>query len=517
MSILDVKNLTQIFGDKKLFNHADMQLFGGDKLGLTGLNGAGKSTFINILIGEVVPDEGYIKWNPRVKLGYLDQQAKITEHMTIKHYLKGAFADLFELDEQLRALDDEISLCKDEAKALQLCEKAEKLRDRLTGGGFYAINSTIDKAAAGLGLNSIGLDSDVATLSGGQRAKVMLAKLLLQNPDVLLLDEPTNFLDVQHIAWLTKFLNSYKGSFILVSHDFEFLNSVVNCICDIDNGKINRYNCNYEKFVQLKAIKAQEYERNYNAQQKEIAKLQDFIDKNIVRASTSKMAKSRRKKLEKIERMDSPTKVPKPSFIFDYTPAVGQTVLKCADLEIGYDDTLVPPITVSLDRSEKLAVTGFNGIGKSTFLKTLIGQVPKIAGAFEFAENVKIGYYMQENTFDDDKITALEEVHNLYPKMNEKDIRSALSRCGLSAEHISQPLYSLSGGEQSKVKLCKLTLDKYNILLLDEPTNHLDVNAIEQLKVAIKLFDGAVLFVSHSKEFCRAVADDVLDFEKLFD
>ncbi|MGN0556218.1 MAG: ABC-F family ATP-binding cassette domain-containing protein [Acutalibacteraceae bacterium] len=517
MSILDVKDLTQIFGDKKLFNKANMQLFGGDKLGLTGLNGAGKSTFINILIGEVVPDEGLIRWNPKVRLGYLDQQAKITVPQTVRHYLTTAFEDLFALDDELKALEQQISVCSDEQKIVELCDKADKLRDRLADGGFYAINSTIDKAAAGLGVTAIGLDRDVTQLSGGQRAKVMLAKLLLQNPDVLLLDEPTNFLDKEHIAWLTKFLNGFKGAFILVSHDFEFLNAVVNCICDIDNGKIVRYNGSYEKFVSLKEIKRQEYEKNYHSQQKEIQKLQTFIDKNIVRASTSKMAKSRRKQLERMEKLDRPDKVPKPSFLFRYTPAVGQTVLKCADLEIGYDCALVPPISIELKKDQKLAVTGFNGIGKSTFLKTVNGLIPKISGEFSLADKAKIGYYMQENLFDDDRITAFDEIRNCYPRLNDKEIRSALSRCGLSAEHIAQPLGTLSGGEQSKVKLCKLTLDDFNLLLLDEPTNHLDVNAIEQLKVAIKLFDGAVLFVSHSKEFCKAVADDILDFEKLFD
>lgn len=517
MSILDVKNLTQIYGDKKLFSNADMQLFGGDKLGLTGLNGAGKSTFLNILIGEVVPDEGFVKWNPRFKLGYLDQQAKISKSITIKAYLKTAFDDLFELDEKLKQIDEQISVTKDAQKQMMLCDEAEKLRTRLENAGFYAINSTIDKVASGLGVASFGMGTDVSILSGGQRAKVMLAKLLLQNPDVLLLDEPTNFLDKEHIAWLTKYLSSFKGSFILVSHDFEFLNSVVNCICDIENGKIIRFNGSYEKFVKLKEQKAIQYEKNYNSQQKEIAKLQTFIDKNIVRASTSKMAKSRQKKLDKMEKLDKPNRMPKPSFMFSYTPAVGQMVLKCSELEIGYYDALVPPITVELKRNQKLAVTGFNGIGKTTFIKTLYGIIPKISGEFEFSDKIKIGYYMQENVFENDKITALEEIKNAYPKLVDKDVRTALSRCGLSSVQIGQPLNTLSGGEQSKVKLCKLTLQDYNVLLLDEPTNHLDVNALEQLKVAIKLFDGAVLFVSHSKEFCNAVADDVLDFEKLFD
>ena len=230
MSILDVKNLTQIFGDKKLFSHANMQLFGGDKLGLTGLNGAGKSTFINILIGEVVPDEGFVKWNPRFKLGYLDQEAKIKKSVSVKDYLLEAFLHLFKIDEQLQKIDNEIGECDDVDRQMELCEQAEELREKLEAEDFYSVNSNVDKVAAGLGITGFGMDTDVKTLSGGQRAKVMLAKLLLENPDVLLLDEPTNFLDKEHIAWLTKYLNGFKGSFILVSHDFEFLNDVVNCI-----------------------------------------------------------------------------------------------------------------------------------------------------------------------------------------------------------------------------------------------------------------------------------------------
>ncbi|MBQ2676017.1 MAG: ABC-F family ATP-binding cassette domain-containing protein [Clostridia bacterium] len=517
MSILDVKNLTQIYGDKKLFSHADMQLFGGDKLGLTGLNGAGKSTFINILIGEVVPDEGYVKWNPKVKLGYLDQQAKIKEEITVRAYLKRAFDHLFKLEKQYNEINAEISVCKDEQRQLELCEQSSKILAQLESNNFYAINSTIDKVAAGLGITAFGMDTNVSILSGGQRAKVLLAKLLLEQPDVLLLDEPTNFLDKEHIAWLTKFLTNFKGAFILVSHDYDFLDKVVNCICDIENGTITRFNGNYQKFVKLKEAKRLEYEKNYNSQQKEIAKLQTFIDKNIVRASTSAMAKSRRKKLEKMQLLEKPNNAPKPSFLFNYTPAVGKIILSADELAIGYYDQLVPDITMELNAGEKLAVTGFNGIGKSTFIKTICGIVPPLSGSYKLADNVKIGYYEQENIWQNDSITAMEEIKNTYPKMVDKDVRTALSRCGLSGEQVLQKLCTLSGGEQAKVKICKLILSDYNLLVLDEPTNHLDVNAIEQLKVAIKLFEGAVLFVSHSKEFCNAVADNVLDFEKLFD
>lgn len=517
MSILDVKNLTHIYGDKTLFNKANMQLFRGDKMGLTGLNGAGKTTFLNILIEEVVPDEGYVKWNPKIKYGYLDQQASIRESITVKAYLNQAFNDLYRLEEQLQSMNQQISACSDNEQAMALCEQSAALQEQLESGGFYAINSEIEKVAAGLGITAFGLDHDVTTLSGGQRAKVMLAKLLLLKPDVLLLDEPTNFLDREHIAWLTKFLKTFKGSFILVSHDFAFLNDVVNCICDIENGKITRFNGDYQSFVKLKEIKRQEQLKNYHAQQKEIEKLQTYIDKNIVRASTSKMAKSRQKKLDKMERITKPGKVPKPSFLFSYTPAVGQVILKTDRLGIGYDDQLVPDITMELRVGQKMAVTGFNGIGKSTFIKTICGIIPPLSGEFVLAEQIKIGYYQQENRWEDENRTAVEEIKNEYPRMNDKEVRAALSRCGLSGELALQKIGTLSGGEQSKVKLCKLTLSNYNFLVLDEPTNHLDVNAIEQLKVAIQLFEGAVLFVSHSKEFCQQIAEQTLDFEKLFD
>ena len=335
MSILDVKNLTHTYGDKKLFNHASMQLFGGNKLGLTGLNGAGKSTFINILIGEVVPDEGEIHWNPKIRLGYLDQQAKIVnKEITVRNYLLGAFSALFEKESEFNSLNKKIEGCKDENELMTLCDKAAALQEYLTTNNFYAISSTVDKVAAGLGITAFGLDTEISKLSGGQRAKVMLAKLLLENPDVLLLDEPTNFLDRDHIAWLTKYLNGFKGSFILVSHDFEFLNNVVNCICDIEFGNITRYNGSYENFVKQKEAKHEEYIKQYGAQQKQIKKLETFIEKNIVRASTSAMAKSRRKQLNKIERMDKPSEAPKPNFFFRYAPPVGKEILRVEDLSI---------------------------------------------------------------------------------------------------------------------------------------------------------------------------------------
>lgn len=517
MSILQVTDLTQTFGDKKILIDAEMQLSRGDKMGLTGLNGAGKSTFINILTGNVIPDKGYIKWNPKISCGYLDQQAKINQRITVWEYLKLAFSDLFETEKELAELNGKIACCRDEKKLSELLQRSGSCQNILESNNFYSVGSEIEKVAAGLGITAFGLDTPVSRLSGGQRAKVMLAKLLLQNPDVLLLDEPTNFLDREHIDWLAKFLGAFKGSFIIVSHDAGFLSRVVNCICDIENYGIARYNGSYDHFLSLKAQRGEEYSRRYQSQQKEIKKLEDYIAKNIVRASTTAMAQSRRKKLEKMDIMERPTETKKPTFLFQYKPITVKVLLKVKGLEVGYDAPILPKIDFNLKAGEKIAVTGFNGIGKTTFLKTLSGLLPKISGQFHFDEKVVIGYYEQENVWDDPSLTPFSEIKNLHPTMKDREVRGNLARCGLRQEQIMQSLSTLSGGEQAKVKICKLILSPCNLLILDEPTNHLDVNAIEQLKTAIREFEGSVLFVSHSKDFCEAAADRKLNMEALFD
>lgn len=367
MSLVEVTGLTHSFGDKKIFNNTEIKLFRGDKMGLTGRNGVGKSTLINILTGIVIPDEGYIKWNPKVTYGYLDQQAKIDSDITVKEYLKGAFDYLFKTEERLNDVNNRIAKCKDKNELKKLLEISGECQNMLEANNFYAVNSEIEKVAAGLGITAFGLDTPVGRLSGGQRAKVMLAKLLLQNPDVLLLDEPTNFLDREHIEWLAKFLISFKGSFIIVSHDSGFLSRVVNCISDIEFYTISRYNGTYENFMRQKEQKAENYLRNYNYQQKEIAKLQDYINRNIARASTTAMAQSRRKKLEKMKKLEKPVTAVKPSFTFQYKTISRKPLLKVRSLEVGYTEPLLPKITLTLRTGQKLAVTGFNGIGKSTF------------------------------------------------------------------------------------------------------------------------------------------------------
>jgi ATPase subunit of ABC transporter with duplicated ATPase domains len=516
MSLVEISGLTHSFGDKTIFNDTGMQLFRGDKMGLTGLNGAGKSTLINILTGIVIPDNGYIKWNPKTTCGYLDQQAKIGSTITVREFLKGAFAHLFETEARLSEANAQVAICRDAKEQKRLLEITGECQSILEANNFYAVGSEIEKVAAGLGITAFGLDTQVGRLSGGQRAKVMLAKLLLQNPDVLLLDEPTNFLDREHIEWLAKFLISFKGSFMLISHDSGFLGRVVNCICDIQFYTISRYNGSYDSFMKQKEQKAEEYQRNYNHQQKEIAKLEDYISRNLVRASTTAMAQSRRKKLDKMDRIEKPSAPVKPTFTFQFKTVSRKPLLKVHSLEVGYAEPLLPKLNLTLKTGQKLAVTGFNGIGKSTFLKTVAGLLPAVSGSYRYENDVVIGYYEQENVWESPDKTAFAEIKDQYPTMRDREVRGSLARCGLKPEQVMQKLGTLSGGEQAKVKLCKITLKPCNILILDEPTNHLDVSAIEQLKEAVTSFEGAVLFVSHSKDFC-ALADNTLDMEKLFE
>ncbi|MFT9077645.1 ABC-F family ATP-binding cassette domain-containing protein [Ethanoligenens sp.] len=517
MSLLEVTNLSHTFGDKVVFRDTGLSLFRGDKMGLTGYNGAGKSTLLTMLAGITIPDDGRIFWNPKIRVGYLDQQAQIKDADSVGAYLKTAFQYLYDAAAEIERLNGMIVSCKDDVKLQELLQQMGDAQDILDSGNFYAIDSDVEKVAAGLGIKAFGLDTPVSKLSGGQRAKVMLAKLLLQTPDVLLLDEPTNFLDHAHIEWLAKYLAAFKGSFILVSHDFTFLNRVVNCICDIQNYAVTRYNGTYESFVRQKEQRAEEYARNYHRQQKEIAKLEDYVSRNLARASTTAMAQSRRKQLQKMDRLEKPQNDPEPTFQFQYRKVSPKVLVKIRGLEVGYHEQLLPKIDLQIRAGEKVCISGFNGIGKSTFLKTVCGLIPKLGGVLRLDEDTVIGYYEQEHHWEQPERTALAEVKDAFPTLRDKEIRAKLAQCGLRAEHVLQSLSSLSGGEQAKVKICKLVLRPCNLLVLDEPTNHLDVKAIAQLEEAIAAFEGAVVFVSHSSDFCKDIVQKRLDMEALFD
>ena len=510
MSILNVEHVTHGFGARQILNDASFRLLKGEHVGLVGANGEGKSTFLNIITGKLMPDEGKIEWCKHITTGYLDQYSTLSKGKTIYDVLKEAFQHLTDLEKEMLELYDKMADCpEDEMNAIM--EDVGEIQEILDYSGYYTIDSKISEYANGLGLGEIGLDRDVSELSGGQRAKVLLAKVLLENPMILILDEPTNFLDENHIAWLKNFLQNYDNAFILVSHDIPFLNSVVNVIYHVENAVLTRYTGDYNDFMRMYELKKRQLEQAYEKQQKEIADLQDFVARNKARVATTNMAKSRQKKLDKMDVIQLAKEKIKPSFSFRPARTTGRVVIDAKNLVLGYDEPLTKPLNLQVERNQKIAIRGVNGLGKSTLLKTLLGIIKPISGETELDQFVELGYFEQEENPSEN--TALEEIWNEYPSMTNAEVRAALARCGLTNEHITSQMRVLSGGENAKVRLCRLMLRDINLLVLDEPTNHLDVDAKEELKRAVKEFKGTVLMVSHEPEFYNDVATEVWNLE----
>ncbi|MGY3777505.1 ABC-F family ATP-binding cassette domain-containing protein [Isobaculum melis] len=512
MGLLKVENLSHRFADKVLYENGSFNLYKNDHMGIVGQNGAGKSTLMEIIIGQVLPDEGSIKWQANVKIGHLDQYADVDRELKINDYLQLAFSELFAIEQRMTALYEESAVSGDDEPLL----KAAECQEQLEMHDFYAIESTINKIVVGLGIDAIGIDRQMKTLSGGQRAKVILAKLLLEKPNVLLLDEPTNFLDKEHVEWLASYLNEFQGAFIVISHDYEFLEKIATCICDIEFGTIKKYNGKYSAFLKQKEHLREDYIRQYSAQQKKIKETEEFIRKNIAGINT-KMAQGRRKHLEKMDRLTEPNFTQKPTIKFKEVPLASHKVLTVNHLSVGYDQPLLKDLNFSVLGNQKIVITGFNGIGKSTLLKTLVGVNPSLAGGFQFAPQVKVGYYEQDLIWENGLLTPIQVVSDAHPKLTVKEIRRHLAQCGVNDKHVTQAVGTLSGGEQAKVKLCILTLKSVNFLMMDEPTNHLDVDAKEALQEALIAFQGTVLLVSHEEKFYRDWADKVLSIGQDFE
>ena len=384
----------------------------------------------------------------------------------------------------------------------------------LTNHDFYMIDAKVEQVARALGLLELGLDHDVTDLSGGQRTKVLLAKLLLEKPEILLLDEPTNYLDAEHIEWLKRYLQEYENAFILISHDIPFLNDVVNIIYHMENQELNRYVGNYDKFLEVYEAKKAQQEAAYRKQQQEINELKDFVARNKARVATRNMAMSRQKKLDKMEVIELAKEKPKPEFYFKEARTPGKMLFETEDLVIGYDKNapLSKPINLRMERGEKIAIIGTNGIGKSTLLKSLLGIVPALSGKVELGDYLYKGYFEQEMAGTDN--TCLEEIWQEFPGYSQYEVRSALAKCGLTTKHIESKVRVLSGGEQAKVRLCKLINRETNLLILDEPTNHLDVEAKDELKRALKEYHGSVLLVCHEPEFYSDIVTKVWNLEE---
>ena len=511
MSILNVEKLSHGFGDRAIFTDVSFRLLKGEHVGFVGANGEGKSTFMNIITGKLMPDEGKIEWSKNVRVGYLDQHAVLEKGQTIRDVLQSAFAFLFDLESQMNGYYAEMAEA-DEERMNFLMEETGSIQELLEHHDFYIIDSKVEEIGRALGLTDIGLDKDVIELSGGQRTKVLMGKLLLEKPDILLLDEPTNYLDENHIEWLKRYLIDYENAFILISHDIPFLNSVVNLIYHVENAELNRYVGNYEKFQEVYEMKKAQLEAAYRKQQQEIEDLKDFVARNKARVATRNMAMSRQKKLDKMDVIELAKEKPKPEFNFKEARASGRYIFQTEDLVIGYDKPLSRPLTLSMERGQKIALVGANGIGKTTLLKSIIGEIPPISGKTTLGDYLYPGYFEQEKKYTDN-VTCIDEIWKEFPSYTQYEVRSALAKCGLTTKHIESMVKVLSGGEQAKVRLCKLINNETNVLLLDEPTNHLDVDAKEELKRALKAYKGSILLICHEPEFYQDVVTEVWNCE----
>ena len=512
MSILNVEHLTHGFGDRAIFNDVSFRLLKGEHVGLIGANGEGKSTFMNIITGKLMPDEGKVEWAKNVRVGYLDQHTVLTPGMTIRQVLASAFDFLYDMEKQMNEICEKMGEATPE-ELEQYMEDLGTLQDLLTMHDFYMIDAKVEEVGRALGLTEIGLDRDVTELSGGQRTKILLGKLLLEKPDILLLDEPTNYLDAEHIEWLKRYLNDYENAFILISHDIPFLNSVINLVYHMDNQELNRYVGDYDKFQEVYAMKKSQLEAAYNRQQKEIADLKDFVARNKARVATRNMAMSRQKTLDKMDMIELAAEKPKPEFHFKEGRTTGRIIFEARDLVIGYDEPLSKPLNLTMERKEKVALIGANGIGKTTLLKSVLGLIPPLSGEVEQGDYLEIGYFEQEMSGSGDN-SCIDEIWQEFPSYTQYEVRSALAKCGLTTKHIESRIMVLSGGEQAKVRLCKLLNRPTNVLLLDEPTNHLDVAAKEELKRALKEYKGSVLMVCHEPEFYEGLATQVWDLSQ---
>lgn len=512
MSILNVEHLTHGFGDRAIFNDVSFRLLKGEHIGLVGANGEGKSTFMSIVTGKMLPDEGKVEWSKNVHAGYLDQHAVLEKGMTIRQALKSAFDPLLQKEQRMNEICDMLGTA-DEEEMNALMEELGTIQDELTLHDFYTIDAKVEEVARALGLLDLGLDRDVTDLSGGQRTKVLLAKLLLEKPDILLLDEPTNYLDEEHIAWLKRYLLDYENAFILISHDIPFLNEVVNIIYHMENQELNRYVGDYDHFQEVYAVKKAQLEAAYRRQQQEISELKDFVARNKARVSTRNMAMSRQKKLDKMDVIELQAEKPKPEFNFKEARTPGRYIFQTSDLVIGYDEPLSSPLNLSMERGSKIVITGANGIGKTTLLKSILGLIDPLSGSVEQGDYLEIGYFEQEMS-QDISTTCIEEIWKEFPGYSQYEVRSALAKCGLTTKHIESLVKVLSGGEQAKVRLCKLINRPSNVLVLDEPTNHLDVDAKDELKRALIAYRGSILMVCHEPEFYDGLADTVWDASK---
>lgn len=514
MILLQANNVMRRFGADVLFHDINLQIQGHGRTALVGRNGAGKTTLLKMIAGITSPDEGTISKSKDLTIGYLAQDQGLDSQNSIWAELDLVFAPLHKMEKQIHQLEDQLASLDPATKEFQLTtEKYSQLQAEFKKRGGFEYESRMRGILKGFGFGEADYQTAINSLSGGQKTKLALAKILLQSPDLLILDEPTNHLDMNVLAWLEDYLKSYQGALLVVSHDRYFLDRVVSDIYDLDNHTLRYYTGNYTQFMQHKQEWLTAEWKHYEQQQKKIAKLEDFVNRNIVRASTTKRAQARRKQLEKMERLDRPeTDDRSIHFHFHSDKDSGNEVLDVDHAVVGYNDQkLAGPLSFSVRKPQRVGIIGPNGIGKSTLLKSILDRIPLISGSIKLGANLQIGYYDQEQQQLHPEKSVLNEVWDDHPNIPEKDIRSLLGSFLFVGDDVYKLVHDLSGGEKARLELTKLSFKPINFLILDEPTNHLDIDSREVLENVINEFPGTVLFISHDRYFINQVATDVLD------
>lgn len=517
MILLQTNDVERRFGADVLFHNINLQIQEHGRTALVGRNGAGKTTLLKMIAGITSPDEGTISKAKDLSIGYLAQDQGLDSQNNIWAELDTVFADLHREEQAIHDLEKQLATLDATTDQYgRVMEQYDRLQGDFKKRGGFEYESRMRGILTGFGFGEEYYDTPVNALSGGQKTKLALAKILLQAPNLLILDEPTNHLDMNVLAWLEDYLKSYQGALLVVSHDRYFLDHVVKDVYDLDNRTLRHYTGNYTQFVQHKQEWLKAEWKHYDQQQKKIAKLEDFVNRNIVRASTTKRAQARRKQLEKMERLDRPvTDDQSIHFHFHSEKASGNEVLDVDQLKVGYDDqVLAGPLSFAVRKPHRVGIIGPNGIGKSTLLKTILNKIPAVSGSVKFGANLDVGYYDQEQQQLHADKTVLEEVWDDHPEVPEKDIRSLLGSFLFVGDDVYKVVHELSGGEKARLELTKLSFQPINFLILDEPTNHLDIDSREVLESAINEFPGTVLFVSHDRYFINQVATDILDMRK---
>lgn len=516
--IIDMNGISKSFGAKTVLTNIDLKIEDRDRIGLIGENGAGKSTLLNIIIGDLEYDTGTFAKGTGKKIGFLRQDSGLSLGGTIISEMRSVFESVLKTEERISELEHHMSIVEhDSTEYSELLKEYEHEKNFFEANDGYNVSVKINTILTGMGFGNFDPETPVDRLSGGERTRLALAKLLLEGPDLLMLDEPTNHLDFKTLTWLEDYLLSYKGAILTVSHDRYFLDKIVNSVCEVENKTLIRYNAGYTKYLDLKAARIARMQKEYDRQMREIAELEDFIARNKVRASTTKRAQAREKEIEHMEIKEKPTPPPKPpkfSFSYEKEPVKDVLFVKNLKLEVGEGSerkVLNPSVELEVRRGEKIALVGMNGVGKSTLIKTLIGILPHEGGIIEWGRNVRTGYYDQHNSYLTGSKTMLDEMWDMFPRSDELTLRTALGRARLTGDNVFKRIDVLSGGEKARLSFAALTLKDANVLILDEPTNHMDIACKESLDEALREYTGTIIMVSHDRYLLNRVPTKIIE------